>query len=136
MEAESGLVLGRTINRCFWFQARWLLHSPQKPECSGSRNKAEGEQLKGFPGGSVVKNPLANAGDAGLLSGSGRFPWRRKWQPIPGFLPGKSHGQRSLVGYIPRSHKKVGQDLVTKQQQLLGPTVVKSEKQKHFHLLC
>ena len=26
-------------------------------------------------------------------------PWRRKWQPPPGFLPGKSHGQRSLTGY-------------------------------------
>ena len=27
--------------------------------------------------------------------------WRRKWQPIPVFLPGKFHGQRSLVGYSP-----------------------------------
>ena len=27
--------------------------------------------------------------------------WRRKWQPTPVFLPGKSHGQRSLVGYSP-----------------------------------
>ena len=27
------------------------------------------------------------------------FPWRRKWQPTPVFLPGESHGQRSLVGY-------------------------------------
>ena len=29
----------------------------------------------------------------------GKIPWRRVWQPIPVFLPGKSHGQRSLVGY-------------------------------------
>ena len=28
----------------------------------------------------------------------GKIPWRRKWQPSPAFLPGKSHGQRSLVG--------------------------------------
>ena len=28
-------------------------------------------------------------------------PWRRKWQPTPVFLPGKSHGQRSLAGYHP-----------------------------------
>ena len=28
-------------------------------------------------------------------------PWRRKWQPTPVFLPGESHGQRSLVGYSP-----------------------------------
>ena len=32
--------------------------------------------------------------------------WRRKWQPIPGFLPGESHGQRSLVGYSPWGRKE------------------------------
>ena len=31
--------------------------------------------------------------------------WRRKWQPTPVFLPGESHGQRSLVGYRPWGHK-------------------------------
>ena len=31
---------------------------------------------------------------------SEKIPWRRKWQPTPGFLPEKSHGQRSLAGYI------------------------------------
>ena len=30
-----------------------------------------------------------------------KIPWRRKWQPTPVFLPGKSHRQRSLVGYSP-----------------------------------
>ena len=43
----------------------------------------------GFPGGKVVKNPSANAGDAkdmGLIPG----PGSRKWQPTPVFLPGKS----------------------------------------------
>ena len=29
------------------------------------------------------------------------IPWRRKWQPIPVFLPGESHGQRNLAGYSP-----------------------------------
>ena len=29
------------------------------------------------------------------------IPWWRKQQPAPGFLPGKPHGQRSLVGYRP-----------------------------------
>ena len=33
-------------------------------------------------------------------------PQRRKWQPIPVFLPGKSHGQRSLKGYSPWGHKE------------------------------
>ena len=31
----------------------------------------------------------------------GKISWRRAWQPTPVFLPGKSHGQRSLVGYSP-----------------------------------
>ena len=54
----------------------------------------------GFPGGSEVKVSACNAGDLGSIPGSGRFPWRRKWQPTPVFLPGESHGRRSLVGYI------------------------------------
>ena len=36
----------------------------------------------------------------------GKIPWRRKWQPTPVFLPRKSHGQRSLVGYSPQGHKE------------------------------
>ena len=34
-----------------------------------------------------------------------KTPWRRKWQPTPVFLPGKSQGQRSLEGYRPWGHK-------------------------------
>ena len=37
----------------------------------------------------------------------GKIPWRRKWQPNPVFLPGESHGQRSLVGYSPRGCKEL-----------------------------
>ena len=58
----------------------------------------------GYPGGTVVKNLPANAGDIrdeGLIPGSGRFPRRRARQPTPVFLPGESHGQRSLTGYSP-----------------------------------
>ena len=36
----------------------------------------------------------------------GKIPWRRKWQPTPVLLPGKSHGQRSLAGYSPWGHKE------------------------------
>ena len=35
-----------------------------------------------------------------------KIPWRRKWQPSPVFLPGKSHGQRNLAGYNPQGHKE------------------------------
>ena len=34
------------------------------------------------------------------------LPWSRTWQPTPEFLPGESHGQRSLVGYSPRGRKE------------------------------
>ena len=34
-----------------------------------------------------------------------KIAWRRKWQPTPVFLPGKSHGQQSLMGYIPWGNK-------------------------------
>ena len=57
----------------------------------------------------MVKNPPANAGDAGdtgSIPGSERFPWRRAWQPIPVFLPGKFYGQRRLTGYSPWGHKE------------------------------
>ena len=55
----------------------------------------------GFPGSSGVKNLPANTGDTGFITWIEKIPWRRKWQPTPIFLPGKSHGQRSLVGYSP-----------------------------------
>ena len=35
----------------------------------------------------------------------GKIPWRRAWQPTPIFLPGESHGQKSLVGHSPWGHK-------------------------------
>ena len=56
-----------------------------------------------FPCSSVGKESTCNAGDPGSIPGSGRFPWRKKWQPPPVYLPG--HGQRSLVGYNPRGRK-------------------------------
>ena len=52
----------------------------------------------------VVKNLPANAGDIedmGSIPGLGRSPVGGKWKPTPVFLPAESHGQGSLVGYIP-----------------------------------
>ena len=56
----------------------------------------------------MLKNPPTNAGhvrswfDAWI----GNISWSKKWQPAPVFLPGKFHGQRSLAGYNPWSHKE------------------------------
>ena len=53
--------------------------------------------LEGFPGGAVVDNLLANAGDVSLNPGSGRSPGEGNGNPL--ILPEKSHGQRSPAGY-------------------------------------
>jgi len=47
-----------------------------------------------------------------------KLVWRRKWQSTPGLLPGKSHGQRSLVGYSPWGCKELD-----------------TTEQLHFHLI-
>ena len=73
--------------------------------------------LYGLPSDSAVKNLPANAGNVGSAPGLERFLWRRKWQATPVFLPGKSHRQRSLVGYSP-GVTKVRHDRVTEQQLL------------------
>ena len=62
--------------------------------------------LMGFPGGSDGTASACNAGDPGSIPGLG-IPWRRKWQSTPVFLPGKSHGWRSLVGYSPCGCKEL-----------------------------
>ena len=36
-----------------------------------------------------------------------KIPWRRAWQPTPVFLPGKLHGQGSMVGYTPKGRKEL-----------------------------
>ena len=59
------------------------------------------------------QNLPANIGDVGSVPGSGRIPWRRKWQTTPVFLPEKS----SLMGYSPWGHKRVRHNLATTQQQ-------------------
>ena len=55
--------------------------------------------IKGFPGGSVLKESACQCRRPRFDPWVRKIPWRRKWQPISVFLPGKSHGQRSLVGY-------------------------------------
>ena len=56
----------------------------------------------------LVMNPPADAGNImrlGFDPWVENIPWRRAWQPTPAFLPGESHGQRSLAGYSPCGHR-------------------------------
>ena len=53
-----------------------------------------------LPGGTSGKEPTGQMQEI-QETWVGKIPCRRKWQPTPVFLPGESHGQRSLVGYSP-----------------------------------
>ena len=61
----------------------------------------------GFPGVAVSKELACQCKRCGFKPWVGKIPWNRKWQPIPVFLSGKSHGQRSLPGYCPWCHKEL-----------------------------
>ena len=65
--------------------------------------------LLGFPGGASGKEPACQCrrlkrswSDPWVR----KIPWRKAQQPTAVFLPGKSHGQRSLAGYSPQGHKE------------------------------
>ena len=58
--------------------------------------------FSGFPDGASGKEPTCQGRKYQrhrLHPWVGKIPWRRKWQPTSVFLPGESHGQRSLAGY-------------------------------------
>ena len=72
--------------------------------------------LHGLSGGSVVKNPSA-AQESQVQALGGEDPLEKKWQLTPVSLPGKSHGQRSLVGSSPWGHKWVKHNSATRSRQ-------------------
>ena len=77
----------------------------------------------GFPGGTSGKESTCQCRRHKRLrfdSWVGKIPWRRKWQPTPVFLPGESHGQRSLAGYSAWGHKQSGRDLAHTQGCKVG----------------
>ena len=48
---------------------------------------------------------------------AGKFPWSMKWQPISVFLPGKFHGEKSLMGYSPWGCKESDMTVHSTQKQ-------------------
>ena len=87
-----------------------------------------------FSGGSESKECACKAGDTGSILVSGRFPWRKKWQPTPVFLPGESHGQRSLVGYSPWGRKKLDTTEATEHSTLPSAETVSGVLRMHIKL--
>ena len=59
----------------------------------------------GFPGGSGSIESVFNSGDVGSIPGFGKSPGEGIGQSTPAFMPGESHGRRSLGGYSPWGHK-------------------------------
>ena len=70
-----------------------------------------GSLVMGFPGGASGKEPSCQ-GRRGKRCGFDpwfeKIPWKRAWQPTPEFLPGESHGERSLAGYTVHGIIRVG----------------------------
>ena len=108
----------------------WQLASPQQPVGTHAFSKLRGKEVAawtskhsagvcqhcgGPTGGSAVKESACQSRRHGFHPWIRKIPWKRKWQPIPVFLPEKSDGQRSLAGYSPWDSKRVGHDLVNKQ---------------------
>ena len=71
-----------------------------------------------FLGGSDSKSVCLQCRRPGFDPWVGKIPWRRKWQPTPALLPGKLHGQRSLIGYSPWG-RRVRHDWATSLSLLL-----------------
>ena len=68
---------------------------------------------KVLPGGASGEEPICQCWNHRRLRFDpwvGKIPWRRAWQPTPIFLPGESHGQRSLASYKSTGSQRVGHD--------------------------
>ena len=76
---------------------------------------------KDFPDGSEGKASVCNAGDPGLIPGSGRSPLEKEMATHSSSIAWKTHGRRSLVGYSPWGHK----DLDTTEQLHLSLSKLK-----------
>ena len=124
LKSENYILFGRT---CWGFQAWDTASQIILTDCSEEVRKEPGYigVLQQKPGSLNIKRLLLMNGNQGLprwCNGKesacqcrrcmfdpwvGKITWRRKWQPTPVFLPGKSHGQKSLAGYSPWGHKEL-----------------------------
>ena len=73
-------------------------------------------------------------GRPGFSPWVGKISWRRKWLPPPVFLPGESHGQRSLTGYSPWGCKESDTTEATEHTHTRHIALV-STWQLHFHFV-
>ena len=76
-------------------RGRWCWRGGHEPL---HKHPVQGRQRCEHQVALAVKNPSASAGEerGGFCPWVRKIPWRRAWQPTPGFLPGAARGQRSL----------------------------------------
>ena len=87
----------------------------------------------GFPDGASVKEiayQCRRHKRHGFKPWVGEILWMRAWPFTPVFLPGESHGQRSLVGYIPQCYKEMDMNETTQQQLFYFPPEISTQR---FH---
>ena len=87
---DRGFSLGKTMSKVVtrweqWVRSQKIHMWTRVPRCDFCL----------FLCGLNGKESACNTGNLGLIPGSGRFPWRREWQPTPVFLPGESHNRRA-----------------------------------------
>ena len=80
----------------------------------------------------AVKN-LPAIWETWVWSQVGKIPWRREWWPTPVFLPGKFHGQRSLVGYSSWGHKELN---TSEWLTLNFSFIISTDAEKEFNKVC
>ena len=145
--SNPGLLHCRQILYCLSHQGNWgskLLHDSSKitqvrPSPIGllwfpwlsTQSITRHFHTMGFvgppiPGGTSGKEPACQCRRCKRCSFDpwvGKIPCRRAWQPTPAFLPGKSHGQRSLAGYSPwgRKESNMTERLSTAQHIAIWP---------------
>ena len=93
--------------------------------------------FRGFPGGASSKGPTCQCRRqkrCGFSPWVGKIPWRKAQQPTPVFLPGESHGQRSLAGYSPQDHTELDMAEVI-QHICMHPLFIKSSCTLKFSCL-
>ena len=113
-----GFQFNRLGDRCILKACHIIIIYVVRPSTLGQCFLLEGGilPLRGFPGGASGKEPASQCRrckGCGLDPCVGKLPWRRAWPPTPVFLPGESHGQRSLGGCSPLGYKESDMTEVT-----------------------
>ena len=91
---QSSGALQAALSTVRALEGGWVCLSSDLPSCEGLSRQLSG------------KESTCQCRRCRLDPWVEKIPWRGKWQPALVFLPGESHGQRSLVGYSPWGHKE------------------------------